>query len=289
MNINNINNQDNEWSEIIEPKRSLFDLRIKEIWNYKDLVMMFVRRDFVSQYKQTILGPIWLFIQPIFTTFIFLFVFNKIAKISTSGINPTLFYLSGITIWTYFADCLTKTSTTFISNANIFGKVYFPRLVTPLSIIISNLIKLGIQMLLLVSVFVVFMLLGNQKLTINFTLLFLPVYILIMAILGFGLGIIFSSLTTKYRDLSYLLVFGVQLFMYATPVIYPLNSTGEKLKYYLMFNPVTSIVENFRYSLFSQGEFLVGGMVYSFIVSIIVLIIGVVLFNQVEKSFMDTV
>jgi lipopolysaccharide transport system permease protein len=279
----------NEWSEIIEPKRSLLDLKLKEIWRYKDLVMMFVRRDFVSQYKQTILGPIWLFIQPIFTTFIFLFVFNKIAKISTNDINPTLFYLSGITIWTYFADCLTKTSTTFISNANIFGKVYFPRLVTPLSIIISNLIKLGIQMLLLVSVFVVFMLLGNQKLTINFTLLFLPVYILIMAILGFGLGIIFSSLTTKYRDLNYLLVFGVQLFMYATPVIYPLNSTGEKLKYYLMFNPVTSIVENFRYSLFSQGEFLVGGMVYSFIVSIIVLIIGVVLFNQVEKSFMDTV
>jgi lipopolysaccharide transport system permease protein len=251
--------------------------------------MMFVRRDFVSQYKQTILGPIWLFIQPIFTTFIFLFVFNKIAKISTSGINPTLFYLSGITIWTYFADCLTKTSTTFISNANIFGKVYFPRLVTPLSIIISNLIKLGIQMLLLVSVFVVFMLLGNQKLTINFTLLFLPVYILIMAILGFGLGIIFSSLTTKYRDLSYLLVFGVQLFMYATPVIYPLNSTSPKLKYYLMFNPVTSIVENFRYSLFSQGEFLIGGMLYSLAISLIVLIIGVILFNQVEKSFMDTV
>jgi lipopolysaccharide transport system permease protein len=279
----------NEWSEIIEPKRSLLDLKLKEIWRYKDLVMMFVRRDFVSQYKQTILGPIWLFIQPIFTTFIFLFVFNRIAKISTDGINPTLFYLSGITIWTYFADCLNKTSTTFISNANIFGKVYFPRLVTPISIIVSNLLKLGIQMLLLTIVFIIFLILGYQNFTINITILLVPVYILIMAILGFGIGIIFSSLTTKYRDLNYLLVFGVQLFMYATPVIYPLNSTGEKLKYYLMFNPVTSIVENFRYSLFSQGEFLVGGMVYSFIVSIIVLIIGVVLFNQVEKSFMDTV
>jgi lipopolysaccharide transport system permease protein len=279
----------NEWSEIIEPKRSLLDLRLKEIWRYKDLVMMFVRRDFVSQYKQTILGPIWLFIQPIFTTFIFLFVFNRIAKISTDGINPTLFYLSGITIWTYFADCLNKTSTTFISNANIFGKVYFPRLVTPISIIISNLLKLGIQMLLLTIVFVIFFILGYQKFTINITILLVPVYIIIMAILGFGLGIIFSSLTTKYRDLSYLLVFGIQLFMYATPVIYPLNSTSEKLRNYLLFNPITSIVENFRYSLFSQGEFLVGGMVYSFIVSIIVLIIGVVLFNQVEKSFMDTV
>jgi lipopolysaccharide transport system permease protein len=279
----------NEWSEIIEPKRSLLDLKLKEIWRYKDLVMMFVRRDFVSQYKQTILGPIWLFIQPIFTTFIFLFVFNRIAKISTDGINPTLFYLSGITIWTYFADCLNKTSTTFISNANIFGKVYFPRLVTPISIIISNLLKLGIQMLLLTIVFVIFFILGYQKFTINITILLVPVYIIIMAILGFGLGIIFSSLTTKYRDLSYLLVFGIQLFMYATPVIYPLNSTSEKLRNYLLFNPITSIVENFRYSLFSQGEFLVGGMVYSFIVSIIVLIIGVVLFNQVEKSFMDTV
>jgi lipopolysaccharide transport system permease protein len=279
----------NEWSEIIEPKRSLLDLKLKEIWRYKDLVMMFVRRDFVSQYKQTILGPIWLFIQPIFTTFIFLFVFNRIAKISTDGINPTLFYLSGITIWTYFADCLNKTSTTFISNANIFGKVYFPRLVTPISIIISNLLKLGIQMLLLTIVFVIFFILGYQKFTINITILLVPVYIIIMAILGFGLGIIFSSLTTKYRDLSYLLVFGIQLFMYATPVIYPLNSTSEKLRNYLLFNPITSIVENFRYSLFSQGEFLIGGMIYSLAISLVVLIIGVILFNQVEKSFMDTV
>lgn len=278
-----------QWTEVIEPKRSLFDVNLKEIWHYRDLILLFVRRDFVSQYKQTILGPIWLFIQPLFTTITFLFVFNKIAKISTDGINPTLFYLSGITMWNYFADCLTKTSNTFLSNAGIFGKVYFPRLVTPISIVISSLIKLGIQFVLLTCVYLFFILTGTQTFSINATFLLIPFYLLIMAVLGFGIGIILSSLTTKYRDLSYLLTFGVQLLMYATPVIYPLNSTSGKLRQLLLLNPTTSIIENFRYSVFGQGEFQLWGMVYSAVFSIIVVFVGVLFFNQVEKSFMDTV
>jgi len=278
-----------EWSEIIEPKTSLFKLNLKEVWNYRDLIMLFVRRDFVSQYKQTILGPLWLFLQPLFTTITFLFVFNRIAKLSTDGINPTLFYLSGITMWNYFADCLTKTSNTFVANAGIFGKVYFPRLATPISILFSSLIKFAIQLGLLIIAYLVFYFNGSQAFALNSTVLLLPVYVLIMALLGFGIGIIFSSMTTKYRDLSYLLVFGVQLLMYATPVIYPLSSTSGKLKQVLLLNPVTSIIENFKYAIFSQGDFLMGGLLYSLLFSIIVVLVGIVIFNQVEKSFMDTV
>ncbi|MFN8317002.1 MAG: ABC transporter permease [Chitinophagales bacterium] len=286
-----MNNKENitQWTEVIEPKRSLFDVNIKEIWHYRDLILLFVRRDFVSQYKQTILGPIWLFIQPLFTTVTFLFVFNKIAKISTDGINPTLFYLSGITMWNYFADCLTKTSNTFLSNAGVFGKVYFPRLVTPISIVISSLIKLSIQLLLLASVYLFFFSTGEQTFSINATIVLLPIYLLIMAVLGFGIGIILSSLTTKYRDLSYLLTFGVQLLMYATPVIYPLNSTAGRLRKIIELNPTTSIIENFRYSVFSQGEFRLEGMIYAALFSLGIVFIGILFFNQVEKSFMDTV
>jgi lipopolysaccharide transport system permease protein len=278
-----------DWTDIIEPKRSLLDINFKEIWHYRDLIILFVRRDFVSQYKQTILGPLWIFIQPIFTTITFLFVFNKIANLSTNGINATLFYMSGITLWNYFADCLTKTSNTFVANAGIFGKVYFPRLVTPISIVLSSLIKLGIQLLLFISVFVIFMLLDKQSFSVNATILFFPIYVFIMATIGLGAGLLLSSLTTKYRDLSYLLVFGVQLMMYATPIIYPLSSTSGKLKSFLMANPVTSLIENFRYGLFSQGEFLVGGLFYSLLFSIVITVLGIVMFNQVEKNFMDTV
>lgn len=278
-----------EWSEVIEPKTSLFKLNLKEVWNYRDLIMLFVRRDFVSQYKQTILGPLWLFLQPLFTTITFLFVFNRIAKLSTDGINPTLFYLSGITMWTYFADCLTKTSNTFVANAGIFGKVYFPRLATPISILFSSLIKFAIQLGLLVIAYLVFYINGSQTFAVNSTVVLLPIYVLIMALLGFGIGIIFSSMTTKYRDLSYLLVFGVQLLMYATPVIYPLSSTSGRLKQILLLNPVTAIIENFKYAIFSQGDFLLGGLLYSFVFSVIVVFVGIIIFNQVEKSFMDTV
>lgn len=278
-----------QWTEVIEPKRSLFDVNLKEIWHYRDLILLFVRRDFVSQYKQTILGPLWIFIQPIFTTITFLFVFNKIAKLSTNGINATLFYMSGITLWNYFADCLTKTSNTFVSNAGIFGKVYFPRLVTPISIVLSSLIKLAIQLSLFVLVYIAFLILGTQSFSINFSILLLPLYVLTMAVLGFGLGVLFSSLTTKYRDLSYLLVFGIQLMMYATPVIYPLSSTGGKLRTLLLLNPMTAIIENFKYSVFDQGEFLFGGIVYSVCFSLLVAMVGIIVFNQVEKTFMDTV
>jgi len=278
-----------QWTEVIEPKRSLFDVNLKEIWHYRDLILLFVRRDFVSQYKQTILGPLWIFIQPIFTTITFLFVFNKIAKLSTNGINATLFYMSGITLWNYFADCLTKTSNTFVSNAGIFGKVYFPRLITPISIVLSSLIKLAIQLSLFVLVYIAFLILGTQSFSINFSILLLPLYVLTMAVLGFGLGVLFSSLTTKYRDLSYLLVFGIQLMMYATPVIYPLSSTGGKLRTFLLLNPMTAIIENFKYSVFGQGEFLVSGIVYSVCFSLLVAIVGIIVFNQVEKTFMDTV
>jgi lipopolysaccharide transport system permease protein len=286
-----LNNKENiaQWTEVIEPKRSLFDVNIKEIWHYRDLILLFVRRDFVSQYKQTILGPLWIFIQPIFTTITFLFVFNKIAKLSTNGINATLFYMSGITLWNYFADCLTKTSNTFVSNAGIFGKVYFPRLITPISIVISSLIKLAIQLSLFVLVYIAFLILGTQSFSINFSILLLPLYVLTMAVLGFGLGVLFSSLTTKYRDLSYLLVFGIQLMMYATPVIYPLSSTSGKLRTLLLLNPMTAIIENFKYSVFDQGEFLFGGIVYSVCFSMLIAIVGIVVFNQVEKTFMDTV
>jgi lipopolysaccharide transport system permease protein len=277
------------WTEVIKPKKSLWDINLREIWQYRDLVQLFVRRDFVAQYKQTVLGPIWLLVQPLFTTLTFLFVFTRIAKISTNDINPVLFYLSGITMWNYFADCLTKTSSTFLSNANIFGKVYFPRLVTPISIVISSVLKLIIQLSLLAIIYVLFLYLNKQTFAINITILLLPVLILIMAVLGFGLGLIFSSLTTKYRDLSYLLVFGVQLLMYASPVIYPLNSTEGKLRQLILLNPVTSIIENFRFSLFGQGEFLAIGLIYSLGFSLFILIIGVLFFNQVEKSFMDTV
>ncbi|MFT5581852.1 MAG: lipopolysaccharide transport system permease protein [Psychromonas sp.] len=277
------------FTEVIKPKDSIWDVKLKEIWKYRDLILLFVRRDFVSIYKQTILGPLWLFIQPLFTTVIFYFIFTKVAKIPTNGIDPILFYLSGITLWTYFADCLNKTSNTFVSNAGIFGKVYFPRLTAPISIVISNLIKFAIQMALFVVVLIGQHFINGTSITPNLTLLLFPFYVIVMAVLGLGLGIIFSSLTTKYRDLGFLLGFGVQLMMYATPVIYPLQYTEGKLNTIISYNPLTSILENMRYALFSQGHFDLNGLIYTTTISISVLSIGIIVFNRVEKSFMDTV
>jgi lipopolysaccharide transport system permease protein len=277
------------FTEVIKPKNSIWDVKLKEIWKYRDLILLFVRRDFVSIYKQTILGPLWLFIQPLFTTVIFYFIFTKVAKIPTNGIDPILFYLSGITLWTYFADCLNKTSNTFVSNAGIFGKVYFPRLTAPISIVISNLIKFAIQMALFVVVLIGQHFINGTSITPNLTLLLFPFYVIVMAVLGLGLGIIFSSLTTKYRDLGFLLGFGVQLMMYATPVIYPLQYTEGKLNTVISYNPLTSILENMRYALFSQGHFDLNGLIYTTTISISVLAIGIIVFNRVEKSFMDTV
>lgn len=277
------------WTEIISPKRSLLDINLKELWRYRDLIMLFVRRDFVSQYKQTILGPIWLFIQPLFTTLTFFFVFNQIAKIPTDNIDPILFYLSGITLWNYFSDCFNKTSNTFVANAGIFGKVYFPRLATPISIVISNLIKLGIQILLFLAIMVYQIFIKDIQVNVNTHILILPYLILLMAVMGLGLGIIFSALTTKYRDLSFLLTFGIQLLMYATPIIYPLSYTGGKLHTIISMNPLTPIMESFRYAFFSIGSFDWSGLAYTSIFSFGVLFLGIIIFNQVEKSFMDTV
>lgn len=281
--------KEKNWSEIIQPKRHLLDINLREIWQYRDLIILFVRRDFVSIYKQTILGPIWLFLQPLFTTLIFYFIFSRVARIPTEGIDPILFYLSGITLWTYFSDCLNKTSNTFVANAGIFGKVYFPRLTTPISIVISNLIKLLIQFVLLVVVMSWSIYRGKTVFDMNVYILLLPIYILIMATLGLGLGIIFSSLTTKYRDLSFLLTFGIQLFMYATPVIYPLSYTTGLMHDLLSLNPLASLFENFRFALFNVGTMDWSGFFYCIIFSLVTLFIGVITFNQVEKSFMDSV
>ena len=277
------------WSEIITPKKGLFDINFKELWHYRDLIMLFVRRDFVSAYKQTILGPIWFFIQPLFTSLIFIVVFSRIAKLSTDGLPPLLFYLTGITIWNYFSDCFSKTSNVFVANASIFGKVYFPRLTNPISIIISNLIKFGIQFLLLFVVLAYYVYTKQIVFHIIPELILLPFIVLLMALLGLGLGIIFSSLTTKYRDLAFLLQFGIQLLMYATPVIYPLSSTSGKLKTILSINPLTPLIENFKIIIIGQGSINYQGMVYCSIFTFITLFLGILIFNQVEKSFMDTV
>jgi lipopolysaccharide transport system permease protein len=280
---------ENQWTEIITPKRSLFDLNLREIWRYRDLLLLFVRRDFVAQYKQTLLGPLWLLLQPLFTTITFFFIFNSIAQIPTDNIDPILFYLSGITLWNYFSDCFNKTSNTFVSNAGIFGKVYFPRLVTPISIVVSNLIKLGIQMLLFLIIAVFRMFSSGLELNIGSGLLLFPVLVLLMDLLGLGLGIIFSALTTKYRDLSFLLTFGIQLLMYATPVIYPLSFTSGTLGIIIRLNPLTPIIESFRATFFGNGLIDWLGLGYSALVTICVLFSGIVIFNRVEKSFMDTV
>lgn len=284
-----INDQREHWDIVLEPRNSLFKLDLKEVWRYRDLLWLFVRRDFVAQYKQTILGPLWHVIQPLLTTIIFLFLFRGVAKIGTDGIEPTLFYMSGITIWNYFATCLTSTSATFISNAHIFGKVYFPRLVLPLSIVISNIIRFGIQFGLLL-IFMIWFAFHDVPVHMTFAWLYIPLLIVMMAGIGLGLGIIISSLTTKYRDLSLLLTFAVQLAMYATPVAYPLSFiAGTKYKWLISINPLTSIVEGFRYCLFGKGSVTTAGLTYSLIFMVCVVFFGALIFNKVEKDFMDTV
>jgi len=277
-----------KWDVDIKPSTGLLDIKLKEIWSYRDLLLLLVRRDFVSVYKQTILGPIWFFIQPLLTTIIFTVVFGKIAKIPTDGVPPMLFYLTGITLWNYFADCVNATSDTFTKNASIFGKVYFPRIIVPVSVVCSNLIKFGIQFILLVGFWTYFFVQGgNFQLNIN--LLLLPYLILVMAGLGLGIGMIISSLTTKYRDLTFLISFGVQLLMYASPVIYPISSLPEKYKIFILANPMSSIIETFRYAALGTGSFNLLHLAYSSGVAIFVLFVGNIIFNQVEKSFMDTV
>lgn len=281
--------QAEHWDTVLEPKTSFFSLNIKEVWRYRDLMWLFVRRDFVSQYKQTILGPIWHVIQPLLTTLIFLFLFGRVARLGTDGIEPILFYMSGITIWNYFAACLTSTSTTFVTNAAIFGKVYFPRLVIPLSVVISNIIRFGIQFALLLMFMIIYAFKG-VVIEFSWYWLFIPFLVIVMAGIGLGLGIIISSLTTKYRDLSLLLAFAVQLGLYVTPIAYPLSFLAEtKYKWLINLNPLTSIVEAFRYCLFGKAIVASGGLLYSLIFMVLVIFFGALIFNKVEKGFMDTV
>ena len=277
------------WSVIIKPKRSLFDVRIKELLKYWDLLLLFVKRDLVVVYKQTVLGPIWFFIQPILTTLIYVFVFDKIAKLSTDSIPPPLFYLSGIIIWNFFSICFTKTADTFTANASVFGKVYYPRLINPLSVIISNGVKFLVQFLLFALFIAYYTVFEGFSLDIGFSLFLFPFLIILIAFLGLGSGLIFSSLTTKYKDLNFLLQFGVQLLMYATPVIYPMSSLGGKLLFIVQLNPVSHILEAFKYSLFGVGSFSYTGLLYSFGFTLLLVFFGVLVFNRTEKSFMDTV
>lgn len=277
-----------DWSLVIQPQYKWYDLRLKEVLRYKDLLLLLVKRDFVSIYKQTILGPLWIFIQPMLTTITFTIIFSGVAKISTNGMPPVLFYLTGITLWTYFADCLNKTSLTFTTNAKVFGKVYFPRLIVPLSVLVSNLIKLGIQLFLFFLVWLYYYF-TTDSISPNSTILLLPVYILLMAGLGLGFGTIISALTTKYRDMTFLVAFGVQLMMYASPIVYPLSIVSGKLKLLLLLNPVTSIIEAFKYSFTGTGHFSPLGLLYSFCFMLFILSLGIVMFKRVEKSFIDTV
>lgn len=280
--------ENQKWTDVIKPQRNWLDWRLGELWRARDLIMLFVWRDFVSVYKQTILGPLWYLIQPLLTTLTFTIIFGRIASLPTDELPDFLFYLAGSVIWAYFAECLNKTSVTFISNSNLFGKVYFPRLAVPISILISNLIAFAIQFALFL-IFVAYYLVVSDAVAPNWTVLLLPFYILVMAGLGLGFGIIVSALTTRYRDLQFLVRFGVQLVMYATPIIYPLSSIPEKYQLLIVANPMTSIVEGFRYSFLGSGSLNPLYLLYSFVFMLVTLMVGVMLFNRIEATFMDTV
>lgn len=281
-----------DWDLVIKGHSSLFSLNFGDLWRYRDLLLMFVKRDFVSFYKQTVLGPLWFFIQPIFTTVVFTFIFGNLAGIKTDELPQPLFYLAGITAWNYFADCLTKTSTVFKDNANIFGKVYFPRLIMPLSIVVSNLVRFGVQFLLLLMMMSYFGFIRGYDFNFSIAILFFPVLVILMALLGLGLGLIITAMTTKYRDLAFLVTFGVQLMMYGTTVIYPLSEAKTKFSnwaWLIELNPMTGIIEGFRYCLLGKGEFSLWSVGYSSIVTIIILFLGILIFNKTERNFVDTI
>lgn len=286
--MENYNNSQEHWDLVIEGKSSLFDLKLNDVWTYRDLLMMFVKRDFISSFKQTILGPLWFFIQPLLTTLTFTFVFGNLAGISSDGLPKPLFYMAGITAWNYFSDCLNKTSSVFSANAGIFGKVYFPRLIMPLSIVVSNLMRFGVQMIMFVSL-IIYYKLNGVLIEINSTLFLFPVLVILMALLGLGLGMIITSLTTKYKDLQFLLQFGITLLMYATTVIYPLSAAPLKYKKWIELNPMTGIIEAFRYSFLGRGEFSNWSIGYSGIVTVVILFFGIIIFNRTERSFIDTI
>lgn len=274
---------------IIKPKSRLFALNLKELWDYRTLIRMYVKRDIVTFYKQTIMGPLWFVIQPILTTVMFMFVFGKLAGLSTDGIPQPLFYFTGIILWNYFADCLTRNSKIFLENQNVFGKVYFPRLVVPISITVANLVKFFIQFVIFIGIYTYYYFSSGGNIAPNIYIILFPLLVIMSAGLSLGFGIIFSSLTTKYRDLNFLLQFGVQLWMYVTPVIYPLSSMPKDRQWIIALNPMTSIIETFKYGAIGQGVFSWVYLTYSFVFMLILIFTGIIVFNKVEKGFMDTV
>lgn len=287
----NDKNSANDWLFEITPKNKFFTLNLKEVWQYRDLLYLFVKRDVITVYKQTVLGPLWYLIQPLFTSVTFTIIFNNVAGINTGTIPPFLFNLAGITVWNYFTACLTGTSDTFMANAAIFGKVYFPRIITPLSVVISNLVKFGIQFFIFVAFYIFFYFKGS-KLTLNSSLLLFPILIILMGILGLGLGMLISSMVTKYRDFSHLITFGIQLLMYLSAVMYPMELIKDKLPSYgwlVEYNPLAYIIETARYMLLNVGQVSILGLVYTLFITITVFFIGLLVFNKTEKSFIDTV
>jgi lipopolysaccharide transport system permease protein len=276
------------WTMILRPKKSLFEVNLKEIWQYRDLVALFVRRDFVAKYKQTILGPIWFVIQPLLTTLMFVVVFGNIAGIPTAGIPKILFYMSGIVGWNYFSTCLNDTSQTFLKNASIFGKVYFPRLAMPLSIVMSNLVSFFIQFIFLLC-FLLYFFLKGADINTGYEVLLIPILVMMIAGLGLGFGIIISSLTTKYRDLTHLVSFGVTLWMYATPIIYPLSEIPDRYRIFVLANPMTPLIETFKTALLGIGSVNYSHLLYSLVFTVVLLVAGILIFNKVERTFMDTV
>ncbi len=287
----NDNNTPNDWLFEITPKNKFFSLNLKEVWQYRDLLLLFVKRDVITVYKQTVLGPLWYLIQPLFTSVTFTIIFNNVAGIDTGIVPPFLFNLAGITVWNYFTACLTGTSDTFKANAAIFGKVYFPRIITPLSVVISNLVKFGIQFLIFIG-FYIFYYFQGANLGLNGLILFFPILIVIMGLLGLGLGMLISAMVTKYRDFSHLIGFGIQLLMYLSAVMYPMSLIKDKLPGYgwlVEYNPLAYIIETARYMLLNVGEVSVLGLLYTLAVTIAVFFIGLLVFNKTEKSFIDTV
>ncbi|MBZ4041955.1 ABC transporter permease [Flavobacterium hibisci] len=280
-----------DWLFEITPKNNFFSLNFKEIWQYRDLLFLFVKRDVITVYKQTVLGPLWYLIQPLFTSVTFTIIFNNVAGINTGTIHPFLFNLAGITVWNYFTACLTGTSDTFKTNASIFGKVYFPRIITPLSIVISNLVKFGIQFLIFI-LFYIFYYFQGYNLKLNTSVLFFPILIAVMGILGLGLGMLISSMVTKYRDFSHLITFGISLLMYLSAVVYPMALIKDKLPKFgwlVEYNPLAYIIETSRYMLLSTGQISILGLFYTFLVTTALFFIGLLIFNRTEKSFIDTV
>ncbi|WP_367757360.1 ABC transporter permease [Flavobacterium sp. WC2430] len=289
--MNHPENTNTTWLFEITPKNKFFTLNLKEVWQYRDLLLLFVKRDVVTVYKQTVLGPLWYLIQPLFTSITFTIIFNNLAGIDTGTVPPFLFNLAGITVWNYFTACLTGTSNTFGANAGIFGKVYFPRIIVPMSIVISNLLKFGIQFLIFIAFYLYYYFQG-AAISLNGISILFPILIIVMGILGLGLGMFISSLVTKYRDFSYLIGFGVQLLMYVSAVVYPMALVAAKMPEYswlVQYNPLAYIIETTRYMLLNVGHISIWGLGYTFVVTIVVFLVGILVFNRTEKSFIDTV